>query len=325
MTRSGVRPACNLREHLFGVVLLPLALLSLPACASLAQTDQSAGVAPVGSEEGSLVLLGTAGGPGAMPGRAGISSLLIAGGNLYMIDAGEGVSRQLALSGHAERDVHRVFLTHLHDDHTAGLPALATFHWTLGGQEPLRIMGPPRTTELVEGLLSFMRANAEIRMQERGLPSPAERITGSDLGTGLVYEDGKVRVFALENTHFHLAANGIAAGHKSYSYRFETAERTIVFTGDTGPSTALVQFAAGADMLVAEMVAPADIAHVPPAVVPHMLEEHLTTETLGQLAQQAGVQTVIISHNRAASAADVDDVRRHFSGEVILGNDLQRF
>jgi ribonuclease BN (tRNA processing enzyme) len=301
-----------------------LLLLPLTACSSTAVSAPGATPDAVAQADNSLILLGTAGGPGAMTDRSGIASLLDVGGTLYLIDAGDGVTRQLVRAGYSEPDVKIVFLTHLHDDHTAGLPALASFRWTLRA-EPLQILGPPKTEELVAGLLAFLKPNADIRMQERRLPLPSQTITGRDLPIGLAYSDEQVRVFALENTHFHLEPGGTGDGHKSYSYRFELPGRTIVFTGDTGPSDALTAFAAGADILVAEMVSPADIAQVPPDVVKHMLDEHLSTETLGQLAQAAGVRKVVISHNRAATEQDVQAVKLHFSGDVVLGRDLDRF
>lgn len=274
-----------------------------------------------------LVLLGTAGGPGAMIDRAGIASLVVVDNVPYLIDAGDGVTRQLVRAGFEERDVGHVFLSHLHDDHTAGLPALATFRYTIpprpgAAPEPMQIVGPPGTNRLVDGLLTFMAASAEIRMAERPrLPKPAVTIRARELQPVDVFDDGRVKVTAIENTHFHLAPEW-AGRNKSYSFRFEAKGRSIVFTGDTGPSDKLVQFARDADVMVAEMITPADIKSVPQQIVQHMITEHLTATDLGKLAQQARVKTLVLSHVRTVTPSDIAEIRKVYAGRIVAGRDL---
>jgi ribonuclease BN (tRNA processing enzyme) len=291
------------------------------ATAGIAQMGATGGGAP--STGTTLTLLGTAGGPGGMADRAGIASLVTVDGRPYVIDAGEGVSRQLARAGIHEPMVSTVFLTHLHDDHTAGLPGLASFAYTLRSKG-MQIIGPPSTKKLVAGILAYMQPNVDIRGAERPLPAPATIITAREIGTGPIYKDDRVTVDAVENTHFHLPA-AVAATEKSLSYRFRTKDRTIVFTGDTGPSEAVDRLAKGADVLVSEIVSAADIAHVPPDVRAHMLQEHLTAADVGKLATRAGVKTVVLSHLRTIAPADVAEVQRHFAGRVVAGQDLQTF
>lgn len=274
-----------------------------------------------------LILLGTAGGPGAMVDRAGIANLVVVDNVPYLIDAGDGVTRQLARAGFDERNVRHVFLSHLHDDHTAGLPALATFGYTIpprpdAAPVPLQIIGPPGTNRLVDGLLAFMAASAEIRMAERPrLPKPSLTIRAEELDPVDVFTDGRVKVTAIENTHYHLAPEW-AARNKSYSFRFESKGRTIVFTGDTGPGEKLVEFARDADVLVAEMITPADIKSVPPQIVKHMIAEHLTATDLGKLAQQARVRTLVLSHVRSVAPSDIAEIRKVYSGRIVAGRDL---
>ena len=90
---------------------------------------------------------------------------------------------------------------------------------------------------------------------------PIEKVFfGHDVGTGLVYQDANIKVTAVENTHFHHHPGSPAYGrHKSYSYRFETPDRVIVFTGDTGPSDAVTALAKDADILVSEVVSVEDV------------------------------------------------------------------
>lgn len=306
-----------------GTAILPLLLCAGVAAAQMEEAPAGARVsAPI--ERGTkLTLLGTGGGPGGMADRAGIASLLTVDGHHYVIDAGEGVSRQLARAGVPEPQVSRVFLTHLHDDHTAGLPGLATFAYTLRSKG-LQIIGPASTNRLVAGILAYMKPSADIRGAERRLPDPTTIITAREVGSGRAYQDERVTVDAVENTHFHLPAE-MATREKSLAYRFKTRDRTIVFSGDTGPSEAVDELARGADILVCEIVSAADVASVPPDVRTHMLKEHLTAADVGRLATKAGAGTVVLSHLRTISPADLAEVRRHFKGRVVAGQDLQRF
>ena len=98
-----------------------------------------------------------------------------------------------------------------------------------------------------------------------------------------------------------------------------------MFTGDTGPSETVARLAKGADVLVSEIVSAADIAQVPPDVRAHMLQEHLTAADVGKLATRAGVKTVVLSHLRTIDPTDIAEIKRHFSGRVVAGQDLQTF
>ena len=134
-----------------------------------------------------------------------------------------------------------------------------------------------------------------------------------------------MRVTAVENTHFNLSSESIAARNRSYAYSFVTPDKTVVFTGDTGPSDAVQQLAHGADILVAEIASATDIASVPESVREHMLKEHLTAAELGKLAANADVDTVVISHYREVSSQEVDEIARYFDGQIVIGQDLDQF
>ena len=83
---------------------------------------------------------------------------------------------------------------------------------------------------------------------------------GHDVVLGLVYQDDRVKVIAVENTHFHFPPGSRPDGkYRSYSYRFETPDRVVVFTGDTGPCDALTELAKNADVLVTEVMMASDV------------------------------------------------------------------
>jgi ribonuclease BN (tRNA processing enzyme) len=166
------------------------------------------------------------------------------------------------------------------------------------------------------------------------------------MGTGAVYQDANVKVTAVENTHFHFPPGSPAYGkYKSYAYRFEASDRVVVFTGDTGPSAAVTELARGADLLVSEagsveediamliksgrwqLRTPAEQA----SFIRHDTEEHLTTDEVGKMAASAGVKTVVLTHVGPAEDPKDDfkrygeQVRKYFSGQVLVAKDLMEF
>ena len=159
-------------------------------------------------------------------------------------------------------------------------------------------------------------------------------------------QDGKVKVTAVENSHFDFHKGGPAAGkHKSYSYRFETPDRVIVFTGDTGPSDAVTELAKSADVLVTEtssfqdrmqrMIDNGQWQTMTPAeqagITRQATQGHMTLEIIGKMAARANVKAVVLSH-LSARADGTDDytawaaeVKKHFSGQVLIAKDLMEF
>lgn len=269
-----------------------------------------------------LTLLGTQGGPGVTVQRAGEASLVTVRGKQYLVDAGVGVSRRLAEAGVPLASVSKVFITHHHNDHTAGLFALLTLYSNKAGIE---VIGPPRTVEFVNGALALARINWEIRAEQGGLSVAEMRamFKARDVTPGLVYQDETVKVTAFENEHFHLKGTP-AAANRSYAYRFQTPHKVIVFTGDTGEQPALAKFAEGADILVCEMVSPS-VFKGPLAGNYHMIHEHLSPTQVGQLARDAHVKKVVLSHLVGVTDADVAEIRKWYPGEVVVGQDLQVF
>ena len=293
----------------------------------------------------SLITLGTAGGPSARPGRAQSSNLLTVNGTHYVIDAGDGVTRRLARAGVDLREIGTIFITHHHDDHTAGLSTLLSLAWDRQRTQPIHIYGPPRTEELVRAAVQYCAISAEIRIADGGRTMPiAQVFCGHDMGAGAIYQDAHIKVTAVENTHFSFHKGAAAGKHKSYSYRFETPDRAIVFTGDTGPSAAVTALAAGADLLVTEtsscedrkqaMIDDGRWQAMTPAeqvgIMQQATQGHMSLETIGNTAARAQVKTVVLSHLTQRFASNdytpwADEVKKHFAGAVVIANDLMEF
>jgi ribonuclease BN (tRNA processing enzyme) len=291
-----------------------------------------------------LITLGTVAGPPPRPHRAQFSNLLIVNGTFYVIDAGDGAARRIAKAGFNVRDMGVIFITHHHDDHTAGLGTLMSAAWDNQRTKPINVYGPPRTEDLVKAAVQYFAISAEIRIADGGRTIPIEQLFfGHDVAPGTVYQDGNVKVTALENAHFAFHKGAAAGKHKSYSYRFETPARTIVFTSDTGPFPGLVELAKGADLLVAEansieqrmqdlmrsgqwqVMTPEEQTRIKR----QMAEGHLSPEDVGKLAEAAAVKSVVLSHLTWKADDDysgwVDEVKKHFSGPVLIAKDLKEF
>ena len=308
--------------------------------------DKAAPAAPERHAASRVVLLGTGGGPIARVGRSQPANLLQVGGKTYLIDIGDGTPRQLARAGVALSAVDAVFVTHLHFDHTAGIMGFLALDWQARRRAPVIFFGPPGTRGLVDNTLRALGSGEAIfRPQLPDLPAMASVFSGQDwevTAAREVFRDAGVTVRAVENSHYgtmHLdpAEHGI---NRSYSYRFDMADRSVVFTGDTGPSRAVEDLARGADVLVSEIIdIDAIIAGLKrrqqatgvdqQPLIDHMVEEHLTPENVGRMAAAAGVKTLVLSHFATPPGIETFDrkamlaaIRKHFRGRVIFGADL---
>ncbi|HEX7081620.1 MAG TPA: MBL fold metallo-hydrolase [Gammaproteobacteria bacterium] len=298
-----------------------------------------------------LVLLGTQGGPGVNLRRGQTASAVVVGGRPYLVDCGYGTVRALVESGLGYRDVHHVFLTHLHDDHTLDLAALMSLQWTGRGTVPTNVYGPYGTAALVAAALDYLGPNTEIRTIDEGRSvNPETLFHGHDVAASAtasdVFEDERVRVSCIENTHFPEAAKA-QMRFRSVAYRLDTADRSFVIAGDTAYSENLVALARNADVFVCEAVdvaqharlvrqaAEADEKGDPNAAfLHHVADTHSTTEQVGRMAAEANVKTVVLNHLLPGSSgplarelpdtAYIDAVRKFFDGPVIVGRDQMR-
>jgi ribonuclease BN (tRNA processing enzyme) len=291
-----------------------------------------------------LVLLGTRGGPGVSLDRSESASAVVVDGLPYLVDCGYGTMRALVESGIGYQPVSTVFLTHLHDDHTADLAAMLAHQWTGSKATPTNVYGPYATERTVKGAIEFFRANVEIRTIDEGRTSrPEDKFFGHDVDVGndpvRVFADDKVVVTAVTNTHF--PERFVARmQHRSLGFRFETSTRSICFSGDTAYSANIVRLARGVDVFVCEVMdhqtyennmrraAEATAAGNPESVARHVAETHSTPGDVGRMAKEAGVKTVVLNHQLRGQAAQgwtiaafIDRVRAEFDGNVIVGED----
>lgn len=316
-------------------------VLGTMAFASSVQRTDDAGPA---RPRAAFVTLGTRGGPIVAWERAEPANAVVAGKSVYLFDAGDGVQRQLVGAKLSLDDLRAVFISHHHIDHNAGVGPLIVTRWVVHTRAPLPIFGPPGTVDLVRGLVGAYHVT---ELAPLGPSTPlADSVKPSDLPANpkapvQVYADENIRVLAMTNAHYHFPPGSDAERlSRSYSYRIETSDRVIVYTGDTGPSPTLVQFAKGADLLVSEVIdLPRMVAQLRrdgsdaavPGLVAHMEQDHLTPEEVGKLAASAGVKAVVLTHlvpgddGEADLSGYVTGVIARYRGPVHVAKDLERF
>jgi ribonuclease BN (tRNA processing enzyme) len=270
-----------------------------------------------------MILLGTKGGPTPSKARAPACAVLIAEGKTCLIDCPDGTARQLVLAGIDLSSIGSVFLTHHHSDHMAGLGALLLLAWGAGLKTPIKVYGPPPVREIVKAELAAGLPDIEYRMREEGRPDLRKLVQAKTVTkAGMILPGPPVRVSCAKVNHYTVPA---------LAYRFDTRDRSIVYSGDTAPSDALIELARGADVLVHEAMLVSQIARLGDAnattLRDHLLKSHTTTEQLGKIAAAAGVGTVVLTHLVPAFPDITDDmwaagVRRYFNGKVIVGRDL---
>lgn len=274
---------------------------------------------------GCLIILGS-GTPVPDPERSGPAYALLLGDRSFLFDAGAGVMRRVAAAGLPINGFAAAFLTHLHSDHTLGLPDVLFTTWTMGRRGPFPLTGPPGTEEMVAHLMAAWREDITVRISglEQGQPAgPA--VTVVESRGGVVYDSVGVRITAVPVRHGELRL--------SFAYRIELPTRTIVLSGDTAPSEAVEAAARGADLLVHEGYPEVRlVAELRPGGdrwPAYMRAVHTSDVEIGRLAHRAGVKQLVVSHVvwMGGTAAELlAGVRRGgYEGKVVVARDLEGF
>src|SRR5579872_1580253 len=264
-----------------------------------------------------VILLGT-GNPNPDPDRSGPAVAVVSGKNVYIVDAGPGVVRRAAKAGIKMDQLTRAFITHLHSDHTVGLPDLIFTPAVTGRQQALEIYGPPGIRSMTEHIMAAWSEDMQIRLHglEPGVPE-AYAVHAHEISPGEIYHDSAVRVTAFPVSH--------GTWKFAYGYRFDSAEKSVVISVDTAPSEELVKAAKGCDILVHEVYAQKGWEGREPEWQRYHAAFHTSAVDLGKLAARMQPKKLVLYHQLPMGQPPdevVREVQEHFKGEVIYGNDL---
>ena len=328
-----------MRRSLF----LPLLALSLSPAGAQGTDPATEGRMQA---EDRWITLGTRGGPIASATRSQPANLLMHGRRAFLVDAGDGTAGQLAKAGVPANRLEAIFISHLHFDHTAGLAGILGLRWQTNAPNRLTVYGPPGTAELVEGLLASMVPGTTAGYGVPGAPqrNARDQVEVIELRDRATVQLDGMAVRARSNTHYSFVpGSDLAARFQSLSFRFDLPRRSIVYSGDTGPSPAVEELARGADLLVAEMMDVEDtIAKVrlnSPNLDPrvaagmetHLRTHHLLPGDVGALAARAGVGAVVITHfvgeetGSPAHLGYLREIAERYEGPVVIAADLEAF
>jgi len=309
-----------------------------------------------------LILLGTAAAPMPVAGRAGISSALVVDERVFVIDCGRGAPSGYVNAGLDFRRLEAIFITHLHADHTGDLPGMLLYPWGVrvgdgGPLAPIRVHGPSRPQALPEGDASFHRettihpelpapgsadlvrdilaafaSHLNVMPLDASMPDAGALVRGFDIAVpgridGApqipvgVFEDDAVRIRAVAVTHGRAVP--------ALAYRFDTADGSVVFSGDTTVNDDLIALAQGADILVHSV---ADLGYLERdglagAALARMAALHTDVTQVGSVAQRAGVGELILTHYLPAEPDAISDAQWAqragvgFGGRTTAGRD----
>jgi len=309
-----------------------------------------------------LVLLGTAGAPMPVAGRAGISSALIVNDRVFVIDCGRGSPSAFANAGLDFSRLEGVFLTHLHADHAGDLAGMLLYPWGVrvgdnGPLAPIRVYGPsrpealptgdaafcrettihpelpaPGTTDLVDNILAGYAYHLNVMPLDARMPDAGALVRAIDINVRartdgitqvpvIVVDDGVVKVTAVAVTHGRAVP--------ALAYRFDTADGSVVFSGDTTVNDDLIALAQGADILVHQV---ADLGYlerhgITGAALERMAALHTDVTQVGSVAERARVHELILSHYLPAERDTITDAEwaqragQGFSGKTTAGSD----
>jgi ribonuclease BN (tRNA processing enzyme) len=277
--------------------------------------------APSAPPRTQIVILGT-GTPVADPERSGPSVAIVVDGTAYLVDAGAGVVRRAAATGLPAlkaRNLKHVFFTHLHSDHTVGYPDLILSGAVLHRQAPLAAWGPHGLRDMTDHLLLAWKKDIDVRVNglEHG-DAPAYAVDVHEIGPGVVHQDDKVTVRAFLVKH--------GTWDEAFGFRFETADRSIVLSGDTAPADSVIEACNGCDVLIHEVYSQAGFDKLPAEDRKYHSSFHTSAPELAAIATKAKARTLVLHHQLffgATEASLVDEVRRGFAGTVISARDLQ--
>ncbi len=266
-----------------------------------------------------ITLLGT-GSPIPDPNRAGPSTLVQTEDASVLVDCGRGVLLRLTAAGLLPPMLSAVLVTHLHSDHLTDLNDVITTHWVMNpAPAPLRLFGPPRLQEVVDGTLAALGPDIEYRLAHHADLTWRPTVEITEVAPGDRFELGTTVVRVAATDHRPVAP--------TVAFRFEAGGASAVLGGDGVPCAGLDELCTGADAYVQTVLREDIVRMVPNARFQDILDYHSSVQDAARTAAKAGVKTLVLTHYIPGLAPGQEDEWRalaaeHFSGTIVIGDDL---
>jgi ribonuclease BN (tRNA processing enzyme) len=306
-------------------VFLTILVFSITAWViSAAQAPSSAAPAAGATQ---VVMLGT-GTPQANPDASGPAVAIVVNGAAYLVDCGPGVVRRAAAAerkGIAALRVQNIkvaFITHLHSDHTLGYPDLIFSPWVLGRTDPLEVYGPRGLQDMTDHIEKAWEKDIDVRTNGLAhLNKNGYQVHVHEIAPGVIYQDKNVTVRAF------LVAHG--SWDQAFGYRFDTPTRSIVLSGDTGPTEAIVKACNACDVLLHEAYSEVSVAALPPDRQKYFRSFHTSSVELAREAAQAKPGLLVLYHQMFWSPTPEEqllkEVQQRYAGRAVSAHDLDVF
>jgi ribonuclease BN (tRNA processing enzyme) len=264
------------------------------------------------------------GNPNADPDRSGPAVAIVVNDTAYLVDCGPGVVRRAAAAEKAgiaalkPAKIKTVFITHLHSDHTLGYPDLIFTPWVLNRAESLTAYGPRGLRSMTDHIEKAWKKDIQVRT--RGLEQANRtgyKVVVHEISPGVVYRDANVTVTAF------LVKHGI--WDQAFGYRFDTADRSVVISGDTAPAESVVAACNGCDVLLHEVYNPNGDELKEAHWKEYFQTFHTSPQELGDIARRARPKLLVLYHlslEKLPEADLVEQVGKNYSGQFVSAKDL---
>jgi ribonuclease Z len=272
--------------------------------------------------------------------RGSPCTLVIAGPQMFVIDAGTTAAANINRMHFSPGQIDALFLTHFHSDHIGGLGELMLQRWgTAARTEPLPIYGPIGVKTVVDGFTQAYRQDQGYRVAHHGTAvMPPSGFAGQAITFAATGADK--RVVLIDQPDLQIVAFSVEHSpvEPSVGYRIRYKDRTVVISGDTRKSAAVQREAQGVDLLLHEGLAPQLTAVLQRSaakagrtnlakVFVDIVDYHSTPEQAAQIARDAGVGMLLFNHIVPAlplpgmQSLFLGDVPAIFSGAIKVGAD----
>lgn len=292
------------------------------------------------NEDSLYVITTGTGAPMPDKNRTGPQTIVVAGTQVLVFDAGPGSTLKLELSPVDVGAIDALFITHFHSDHIGGIGELMLKRWaTTGRQQPLPIYGPAGVVNVVKGFEQAYNLDSIYRiahhgedvMPPTGFGGDAHNLNlGSDLMSCIrVYQQENVEVIAFNVAH--------APVFPAVGYRVNYKGKSIVITGDTKYTKSLIHHSNKADVLISEALnkkfssmlarATKSLESNASAVATDIQDYHISPKQAADVAREAGVQQLVITHVLPPVPTDLlvrpflKEAREVYKGNIYMAND----